>query len=67
MVDVVTDTKLLELDAGPRAPREAYWRGAVSLSSRAPYFELKDPDGKVYKLSDYRNNGIVILEFGAIT
>ena len=39
----------------------------LPLGSMAPDFSCVDSEGKRVKLSDYRNNSIVVLEFGCMT
>ncbi len=35
----------------------------VDVGDTAPVFELRDSAGKTYKLSDYRGEKVVVLEF----
>lgn len=75
-----TDTDLESLRADPRwnglkaRIKEAWDRGesermkaavAQKIEKEAPGWELKDPDGKVYRLSDYAGKKVVILDFWA--
>ncbi len=39
----------------------------LPLGSKAPDFSCVDTDGKRVRLSDYRDNSIVVLEFGCMT
>lgn len=41
----------------------AYPQTPPEVGAEAPDFALRDPSGKVYELSEFRGNKIVILEF----
>jgi peroxiredoxin len=39
----------------------------IRVGTQAPEFTLKDPQGKTYKLQDYRGKKVVLLDFGRFT
>ena len=49
------------------AGKSAEFRGSIPAGKQAPDFELATVEGKRMRLSEFRGNKHVLLEFGSIT
>ena len=52
---------------GQSGQEPANFNSVAQVGSQAPDFALKDLDGRVVSLSDFRGRKHVVLEFGNIT